>query len=638
MKVRLLFLCLFLFLPLNLCGAQAPEPTLPPVFVTSTRTEIPLQQVTTSASEITTQDIQQQEAVMVLDTLRSVPGLEVVQSGSRGNATSVFIRGADADHVLVLVDGVEVNSTTLGAFDFAHLTTDNVERIEIIRGSGGTLYGSQAIGGVINIITKRGQGPLEAGATVEGGNGWTNRQAFTLKGSAGNLGYFFSGSHLGTQGFRSVNDDYRNVSSSARLDYQATENARLTGIFQFVKTNLGLFNNNNFASQPDPNAREAVTQYLAKGEWQQKILPNWDYRISGSMFKEHFTDTDDVDNCVFLGFPCDSSRTHDIFRTRIDTGELQTNYRFGEWSTTTFGSQYQRRSADTSGGIDNAIRNLGYYLQEQLQFLDQRLIMIPGIRLDDNQSFGTAWTPSFSAAYLFRETGTKIKTSYAKGFKAPTLNELFFPAAFGCPAFGNPNLKPERSWELDAGVEQNLLSERVKVGATYFHREVKNLIEAEPIPGDPFGCFRAQNVGIARFDGVEWTLAVQLLEAVTLNANYTYLDWDTADGKLPRRSRNFGNVTLNYLRDKWNVNLSVNVVGRRDDFRAAFPFGDITKAGYAIFNLASYYTLPWRVPAVKDLTLVGRIGNLFNKRYEEADGFRAPPLNFLLGVRAAFGT
>lgn len=638
MKVRLHFLCLFLFLPLNLCGAQTPEPTLPPVFVTSTRTEIPLQQVTTSASEITTQDIQQQQAAMVLETLRSVPGLEVVQSGSRGNATSVFIRGADADHVLVLVDGVEVNSTTLGAFDFAHLTTDNIERIEIIRGSGGTLYGSQAIGGVINIITKRGQGPMEASATLQGGNGWTNRQAFTLNGSAGNLGYFFSGSHLGTQGFRSVNDDYRNVSSSARLDYQATENARLTGIFQFVKTNLGLFNNNNFASQPDPNAREAGTQYLAKGEWQQKILPNWDYRISGSMFKEHFTDTDDVDSCVFFGSPCDSSRTHDIFRTRIDTGELQTNYRFGEWSTTTFGFQYQRRSADTSGGIDNAIRNLGYYLQQQLGFLDQRLIMIPGIRLDDNQSFGTAWTPSFSAAYLFRETGTKIKMSYAKGFKAPTLNDLFFPAAFGCPAFGNPNLKPERSWELDAGVEQNLLNDRVKVGATYFHREVKNLIEAEPIPNDPFGCFRAQNVGIARFDGVEWTLAVQLLEALTLNANYTYLDWDTADGKLPRRSRNFGNVTLNYLRDKWNVNLSVNIIGRRDDFRAASPFGDITQPGYAIFNLASYYTLPWRVPAVKDLQLVGRINNLFNKRYEEANGFRSLPLNFLLGVRATFGS
>ena len=420
--------------------------------------------------------------------------------------------------------------------------------------------------------------------------------------------------------------------------FRSTENARLTGIFQFVKTNLGLFNNNNFASQPDSNAREAGTQYLAKGEWQQKILPNWDYRISGSMFKEHFTATDDVDSCVFFDSPCDFSRSHDIFRTRIDTGELQTNYRFGEWSTTTFGSQYQRRSADTTGGINNAIRNLSYYLQQQLEFLDQRLIMIPGIRLDDNQSFGTAWTPSFSAAYSFKETGTKLKGSYAKGFKAPTLNQLFFPAAFGCPAFGNPNLQPERSWELNAGVEQDLLTERVKVGVTYFHREVKDLIEGQPIPGDPFDCFRAQNVGRARFDGVEWTLAVKLLEALTLSANYTYLDWDTADGKLPRRSRNIGNVTLNYAYEGWNTNLSVNMVGRRDDFRAASPFGDITQPGYAIFNLASYYTLPWRLPAVKELRLLGKIDNLFNKKYEQADGFRAPPLNFLLGLRATFGS
>ena len=638
MRIVLLVFCFSLFLPLSLRAAQAPEPTLPPVFVTSTRTETPLEQVTTSASLIDSKDIENQQAEMVLETLRRVPGLEVVQSGSNGNNATVFIRGSNSDHVLVLVDGVEVNSTTVGAFDFAHLTTDNIERIEVLRGAGGTLYGSQAIGGVINIITKKGQGPLEAGLSLEGGNGWTNRQALTLKGAAGNLGYFFNGSRLASQGFRSVNDDYRNLTSSARLDYQVTEDARLTGIFQFIKTNVGLFNNNNFASQPDPNAREAGTQYLAKGEWQQKILPNWDYRISGSMFKEHFTDTDDVDSCVFFGSPCDFSRTHDIFRTRIDTGELQTNYRFQDWSTTTFGSQYQRRSADTVGGIDKAIRNLSYYLQEQLQLLDQRLIMIPGIRLDDNQSFGTAWTPSFSTAYLFRETGTKLKAGYAKGFKAPSLNELFFPAAFGCPAFGNPNLKPERSWELNAGVEQDLLSERVKLGVTYFHREVKDLIEGQPIPGDPFGCFRAQNIGIARFDGVEWSLAVKLLESVTLNANYTYLDWDTADGKLPRRSRNIGNVTLNHVYAEWNTNLSVNMVGRRDDFRAASPFGNITTAGYAIFNVASYYTLPWRVPAVKELKLLGKIENLFNKKYEQADGFRAPPLNFLLGVRATFGS
>jgi vitamin B12 transporter len=637
MKVLLLFLFLFVFPPSELSSAQTPEPILPPVFVTSTRTEIPLSQVTTSATVITDKDIQAQQAETVLQVLRTVPGLDVVQSGSRGNTTSVFIRGSESDHVLVLIDGVEANSTTLGAFNFAHLTTENVERIEVLRGAGGTLYGSQAIGGVINIITKKGQGPLEAGLSLEGGNGSTNRQALTLRGGAGQLGYSFSAARMASQGFHSVNDDYRNLAASGRLDYQVTEDASLKGIFHFVKTDLGLFNNNNFASQPDPNAREASTQYLGKLEWEQKILKNWDYRISGSMFKEHIKDSDDVDSCTFFGFPCDS-RTRDRFRPRIDTGEFQTNYRFEDWSTTTFGVEYKRRSASTSGGIDKAIRNLGYYLQEQFQFLDRRLIMIPGIRLDDNQSFGTAWTPTFSAAYLFRETGTRLKAGYAKGFKAPTLNDLFFPPGFGCPAFGNPNLGPEKSWELNAGVEQDLVQDRVKVGATYFHREVQDLIEGRPIPGDPFGCFRAENVGSARFDGVELSLSIKLLDSLTVNTNYTYLDWDTADGKLPRRPRNRGNVNLNYLHDRWNVNLGANIVGRRDDFRAASPFGNTTKAGYVIFDLASYYSLPLRVPAVKDLTLFGKIENLLNKKYEEADGFRARPLNFLLGMRATFGS
>ena len=637
MKVLLLILFLLVFPLSELSSAQTPEPILPPVFVTSTRTEIPLSQVTTSATVITDKDIQNQQAETVSQILRTVPGLDVVQSGSRGNTTSVFIRGSESDHVLVLIDGVEANSTTLGAFNFAHLTTENVERIEVLRGAGGTLYGSQAIGGVINIITKKGQGPLEAGLSLEGGNGSTNRQALTLRGGAGQLGYSFSAARMASQGFHSVNDDYRNLAASGRLDYQVTEDASLKGIFHFVKTDLGLFNNNNFASQPDPNAREASTQYLGKLEWEQKILKNWDYRISGSMFKEHIKDSDDVDSCTFFGFPCDS-RTRDRFRPQIDTGEFQTDYRFEDWSTTTFGVEYKRRSASTSGGIDKAIRNLGYYLQEQFQFLDRRLIMIPGIRLDDNQSFGTAWTPTFSAAYLFRETGTRLKASYAKGFKAPTLNDLFFPPGFGCPAFGNPNLGPEKSWELDAGVEQDIVQDRVKVGATYFHREVKDLIEGRPIPGDPFGCFRAENVGSARFDGVELTLSIKLLDSLTVNANYTYLDWDTADGKLPRRPRNRGNVNLNYFYDRWNVNLGANIVGRRDDFRAASPFGNITKAGYAIFDLASYYSLPWRVPAVKDLTLFGKIENLLNKKYEEPDGFRARPLNFLLGMRATFGS
>jgi vitamin B12 transporter len=637
----MVFFCVLLFFILSPSYSQGadPEPaqSLPPIVVTATRTEVPLNQLTTSLTVITPEEIRERQGDLVLQVLRDVPGLTVVQSGSMGTSTSVFIRGSESDQVLVMIDGVEVNSTTLGSYDFANLTTENVERIEILRGSGGTLYGSQAIGGVINIFTKKGQGPMEVGFSTQGGNHGTNREVATLRGSVGKLGYSFSVGHLGSRGFEKFNDDYANLSTSARLDYQVTPDASLKGIFNFINGEVGLFNNNNFASMPDPNARQTTTQYVNKVEWEQKILPNWDYRIWGSLFKEHDKFSDDVDSCVFFGSPCDSFR-RDIFRPQIITGEFQTNYRFEDWGTTTFGFQYNRRSATTNGGIDEAIGNFGYYLQEQFQFLDRRLIVIPGLRLDDNRQFGTAWTPSFSAAYLFQEIGTRLKASYAKGFKAPTLNELFFPASFGCPAFGNPNLGPEKSWEVNFGLEQNLISDRVNVTGTYFHRDVKDLIQGQPIPGDPFGCFRAQNVGHARFNGVEWTLGIKIFSPLTLSANYTYLDWTTEDGTLPRRPHNQGNVILNYLQDALNINLIANIVGRRDDFRAASPFGNIVTPGYVIVNLASSYTLPWRLPFVKELALIGKIQNLFNKKYDQTDGFRAPPLNFLLGFRVNLGS
>ena len=154
--------------------------------------------------------------------------------------------------MLVLVDGVEINSTTTGAYDFANLTTESIERIEVLRGAGGTLYGSQAIGGVINIITKRGQGPLDVGVSLQGGNGWTNRQVATLRGGVGRSRLCVQRRPYGSQGFSSVNDDYRNLSTSARLDYQLTDNASLKGIFHYINSDAGLFNNNNFASTARP--------------------------------------------------------------------------------------------------------------------------------------------------------------------------------------------------------------------------------------------------------------------------------------------------------------------------------------------------------------------------------------------------
>ncbi|HEY2989356.1 MAG TPA: TonB-dependent receptor, partial [Candidatus Binatia bacterium] len=615
------FLVLFFFIliPNFIRAADSDVQKLPPLISISTRVETSEENVTNSVTLIDDKKIQSRQAETVLEMLREVPGVDVVQSGSRGNGTSVFIRGAESDQVLVLVDGVEVNSTTLGSFDFAHLTTENIERIEVLRGAGGTLYGSQAVGGVIDIITKKGDGPPELALSAAGGNGSTHRQTASLRGSEGKLGYSFSVAHLQTDGFRRFNDDYENLATSARLDYRFTDDTSLKGIFHFTKTDVGLFNSNNFvAPNPgDPNARDAIKQYLGKLEWEQRIFKEWDYRISGSMFKEREQFRDDVDSCLFFGFPCDS-KSRDSFRPKIYTGEFQTNYRAQDWSTTTFGIEYKLRQAATSGGIDRAIRNIAYYLQEQIQLFDRRLTLIPGVRLDDHQTFGRAWTPSFSAAYLFKETGTKVRGSYAKGFKAPSLNELFFPTFTpGCPAFGNPDLGPEKSWELNAGFDQEIFKDKVKVAATYFHREIKDLIEGRPITVDPMSfptcpfpsVFQAQNVGRVRFDGVEWSLALKLLSFLGLNAQYTYLDWDTATGVLPRRPRHRGSVNLNYHQDALDVNLIANIVGQRDDFDAQ-TFGNKKMPSYARFDLAGSYRWPVQMALVKNVALFAKIENL----------------------------
>jgi vitamin B12 transporter len=638
------FLLVLLFFPTFAAAAEPQqESVMPPVVVTATRTDTPQQEVTTSISVIKDKDIQSQHAETVLEALRNVPSVDVVQSGARGSTTSVFIRGSNSDQVLVLIDGVEVNSTTLGGFNFAHLTTDNIDRIEVLRGAGGTLYGSQAIGGVINIITKKGQGPMELTASAEGGNWSTHREALALTGGIGKLGYSLSVSRLGSDGFHRFNDDYRNLTSSGQLDYTLTKDTRLKGIFHFVKTDLGLFNSNNFlAGNPgDPNAREALEQYLGKLEWEQKIFPGWDYRISGSIFKEHIKDKDDPEPASFDG------RERSRFRPQIATGEFQTNYRWRELSTTTFGVEYKQRKASTSssssgfdlGGIDRAIRNMGYYLQEQIRLADDRLILIPGIRLDDHQSFGTEWSPSFSAAYFFKETATKLKAGYSEGFRAPTLNELFFPSTLpGCASFGNSNLGPERSWELNTGFEQSFIADRVAIEGTYFHREVKDLIGFAPVAqgGCPFVPVQAANLGTARFDGMEWGLKAIIFAGLSGGASYTYLDWDTATGKLARRPRHRGSLNLNYLYERFQVNLGANFIGRHDDNDSASG-ASITKPGYMKFDLAGSYQLPVKIDLVKSVSLFGKIENLFNKKYEEADGFRARPLNFLIGLRGTFG-
>jgi vitamin B12 transporter len=616
-----------------------PVSQLEPVVVTATRAETPLKEVSTAVTVITQEDIRQQQAETVAEALRSVPSLDVVQSGSRGTETSVFIRGAEPDQTLVLIDGVEVNSVTLGEFDFANLTTENIDRIEILRGGGGTLYGSQAIGGVINVMSKKGEGAPTASVSAEGGNGATHREVLSFSGSRGVVGFSGAAAYVDAGGFRPFNDGYRNFSTNARLDVSPIPQGALRGFFRYSSAETGLFNNKNYLGVPDPNARQLDDFVLVKGEWEHAPSGAFSYRVAGAYVKDNQRFFDEPDKFDPFGF------TIARIPVELKTGEVQGNYSWRDLSVTTFGFEFKEKSADVQShseslfgssrlAFNKSRDNFAYYLQERLRLLNERLFLTAGFRVDDNEDFGTQVTPSWSLVYLIPQTGTKLKGGFAEGFRAPNFNELFFPN------FGNPQLGPELSSEWDVGFEQNLWGQRFSLETVYFSRRVKGLIEAVLVDPDTF-TFQAQNLGRVDVQGVEVTPVLRLLPGLTLSGSFTFLDFATKDGRLRSRPTGQGTVRITYQRpvlrgadDLLTFNLNLDVVGDRDDIDPLRGFR--TNPMYARTDVAVSYTLPVNFLSFSRLTVYSKISNLFDRSYHEVLGFRSPPLNYLAGFSVTF--
>ncbi|MFQ5681666.1 MAG: TonB-dependent receptor plug domain-containing protein [Candidatus Binatia bacterium] len=610
-SIFFVFLLFVSFLTSISSGVEPEEKTLEPVVVTATRIETPVKEVTTSITVITEKEIREQQAETVLDVLRDVPGVDVIQTGSRGAVASVFIRGSNSNQVLVLVDGMEVNSVTAGLFDFAHLLTDNVERIEILRGAGGTLHGSKAVGGVINILTKKGKAGPELITSLEGGNGSTHRETVNFSGGSDRWNYSVTGSFLKTDGFRRVNDDYKNISGSAKLGLKPMDHASLTATFWTTETRLGLSNSNNFLSVPDPNDRQEDQFWAGRIQWKHEPVKSLDYRFGLGMTQGHQRNVTRIDSI-------DTTNRISRIRPQIINPEFQIHYRLNRLAELTFGVDWDIREAKFSG-IQPKQNNQALYVQNRFHMLDENFIVVGGIRWDHNEDFGQEWSPSGSFAYLVPKLGTKLKANYVQSFRAPTFNDLFFPG------FSDPNLSPETAWETDIGIEQPLFKDRLHLEAIYFHREVKDLIV--------FRGFSPENVGQAIFDGVEFIAALKLPWGLSWRGNYTFLN---ISDRIIRRPKHKGNLTLNYKNGPLNFNLNTHITGRRLDIDAN-TFRTIDKGGYTRFDLAASYVLPWRAPGVKSVSLYGKIENLFDRGYEEADGFRARPINFLIGIRGAFG-
>ena len=623
-------------------GAQKPvsELDMDTLVVSPTRSEQRIVETAPSITVVTGKELEQKQVVTVADALRQVPGVNVIESGSRGSVTAVQIRGADADQVLVLIDGVRVNSTTLGAYDFSQLTPENIDRIEVLRGWGGTLYGSEAVGGVIQIFTRRGEGPPHGAISAAGGNGSTDREVGEFAGQTGILSYSAAVSHIHTDGFKSENDDYENTVVNGRLDADLVENGSAQVVFRVGKSDFGNVDSNNFLAAPDPNARQEDRYDVVRASWVHSPLEALRYSFAFSYARDdqHFDDPADVAETS-------STTSEFLSRTMGGDGNATLTWLRGK-AESTFGLEYENQFGDAdslttdptfgdfSSSFDDSVGNLAGYTLHQLFLVDRRLVLTGGVRVDDNQRFGLAVSPSGGVSYLFAATQTRLRATYAQGFKAPSLNQLFFPG------FGNPDLDAEHSWEVDAGFDQPLCWQQLLVSATYFHRHVNDLIVGVP---QESGLFLAENVGQSTVDGAEAVLDAELIPGIRLGGEYTYLNIDASiDGRV-RKPKNSGSVYMSVERhalfqggDLLTVDTRLLVIGDRQDFDPSANFAARNNSGYERADLAIAYYWPLPGTIVKRLKIFGRIENLFDSDYEEVLGFGSRPLNFLAGLGAEF--
>jgi vitamin B12 transporter len=593
---------------------------LDPVVVTATMVATPLEKLGATVTVVTGDEITQYNYDRIEDVFRQVPGVQVQSTGSPGKATSLSIRGGGSQRSLVLIDGLRTASPTLGSTDIAEITVDAIERIEIVRGPQSTLYGADAITGVVNIITKKGQGPPSASVWVEGGNYRTFREQLNVQGAFGGFNFNLTGSQFNTGG-NLPHDDSGQTAVSGRIGYDFPWRGELSLIGRYSNLDLEL---PVFSTSPtvfDSNATNQLETGLYKLEYKQKILDWWNVMASlGQWFNNsHFRNTPP---------PGTDTTISQIDTSRIQ-GDVLSTFTLPRWNTLTLGWEYRNESGTnvTEGTFPTdfsaTLNTLAFFGQDEISLFD-RLFLGGGLRWEDNNQFGTSLTGRASAALVIKETGSKLRFAWGQGFRAPTINDLFFPG------FANPDLKPEQSTSWEIGADQRLWQDRIRFGATYFNQDFSNLIQFVFDPTTGF--FLPENVGRARIRGVEAYASFDPFDWIGFYVNYTYLDAKDLDTnqelrRVPRNSVNTGVTVTPFSRLTLFVQANVVSSQLESDFAGRNP-------GYYRIDTGGTFVVLGQYGRLNRLELTARIQNLTNQSYDEVLGFPALGINALVGLRA----
>ncbi|MFG1480267.1 TonB-dependent receptor [Xanthobacter sp. V4C-4] len=630
-------------------AADASQIDLPDVVVSATLTPLPEKEVASSVTVITATELEETQRRSVPEALESAPGLNVVQTGGPGGTTAIFMRGTNANHTKILLDGIDLGdpSAAAGAFNLGTLYTNDFARMEVLRGPQSGLYGSDAIGGVVSMTTARGEGPAKASGYVEAGALGTFNQVASLSGGFNAIGYALNVGHFASTSIPVTPADIvpfgspvnanasDNWTYSGRLDIDLSDSFTLNLVGRYIETRLAytsdLYDYATFTGYPAPLQDTAYGQYfIGKAEGLWRAL---DDRLVSTF------------GVSAIDYSNDNASPYPSYVSAYD-GDRQTyywrsNYTFLPGQSVMLGLERYNEGMTSSSAwssMDATTGDTAGYLQLQ-SALGERFFMAANVRYDSNDDFGDHTTWRLAPALLFPETGTKLKATYGTAFKAPTLYQLY------APLYGNPDLQPEESDGWDAGFEQTLWNERVGFGATYFHNDITNLI-VTTYNAASF-TYNYENLSSATSQGVEAFLAVKLTDRLSVRTDYTYTSTigyfpagasfgvsceprDATSCYPLRRPNNKVSVAVNwqpvdpltltatlvYLSDWWDVDRTT--------------FAVVRQPGYTIFNVAANYTVN------SNVMVFGRIDNLFDETYENPNGWLAPGFGAYAGLKLTY--
>ena len=606
--------------------------TISDVVITATKTPTSTLELANSITVIDSFEIERRKKNNVMDLLKTEYGLSLVQQGAFGSLTNVYTRGAGSGHTLILIDGVEINmpNDPVSSFDFGNLPVDNIERIEILRGPQSTLYGSDALAGIINIISKKGSGKPKYYLTTEGGSFNSYKGLMGLNGSYDFFNYSLFLSRYRTDGFSSAlseNGDKDGASSyniASNFGANIFENTEVNLTFRFTKADVDYDQfGGEFGDDPTYFFNLEESAFRIEGK-HSAFNGMWEQTLGASLFRNVRKYSNDA-------FVYDASRSfYDGRKLKLD---WQNNFYFGKTNTLTFGIETEREQAETEYYVFSQVfpfqsilplskaTTSGVYLQDQ--FKEGNLFGTIGARYDNHQRFGSVITFRFAPAYIFWDSGLKLKGTVGTGFKAPSLYYLFDPT------YGNPELNPEKSLGWDIGVEQYFADSQISFGLTYFNNSFEDLFGFDEN-------FRTINIDKAESSGIEFYFSSNPVKEIYIKTNFTYTSAKNKSENSPdfnkplvRRPEIKITESVNYIfQEKTNLNAEVIFISSRDDLDFSFFPAVRTKLkSYTLVNLSLSHDI------FKFLEFYGRVENLFDTEYQEVFGYSTPGLSGYAGIK-----